>query len=241
MRLSVVTGKLGRDESFRRLLQSVFEHTCVEFELIIADASDVPYAPSAPNVHVIHEKPRQTHSTGYNAAFRACRGEFLLWLNDDAEVTPGYDREAIAFMEAHPKIGLGALHYSEPENGIEFHVNSAWDCLYANFGIFRKSLGEQIGYFDEDIRMYGSDNSIALKVLLANFGIADIPRAKIIHHSVNDAVRSANQIGRLRDNETLTRKYMPLQNQWTSAFRRHYVETGTVPWSHGRQPQAVRR
>lgn len=240
-KLSLVTGSINRPEALSRMVRSIEAHTRVEWELVISDASGVPYGSINPRVHVIHEKPRLGHSKGYNVAFRRCEGEFILWLNDDAEVCPGYDTESIAFMESHPRIGLGALHYSEPENRIEFHVNDAWDCIYANFGIFRKSLGEQIGFFDEEIRMYGADNSIALRVLLADYGIADIPKARIIHHSVNDAIRAENQIGRLRDNEILTRKYMPLQGQWVAAFRRHRVETGTIPWSHGRQPQTVRR
>src|SRR4026207_564490 len=98
LKLSLVTGKVGRDESFARLVDSIFTHTRTPWELVVADASPEPYVSSLPNVRVLHEKPRLTHSKGYNAAFRACLGEFILWLNDDAEVCEGYDTAAVAFM-----------------------------------------------------------------------------------------------------------------------------------------------
>lgn len=235
--LSLVTGKVERDISFRRLVDSILRNTVVDFELIVSDASDIAYVPESKFIKVIHEKPRKTHSHGYNAAFRACSGKFAIWLNDDAEVCPGYDTESIVFMEAHPRIGLGALHYSE--NGGPFHVNEAYGCIYGNFGIVRKELGDSVGWFDPDLRMYGCDNSLAFRILLADYGIADISKAKILHHSVNDPIRSQNQIGRPRDNQILTDRYMPQRTEWLAAFRRHYVNTGTVPWVHGREPSKV--
>src|SRR5688572_9609977 len=113
MKLSLVTGKVERDGPFQRLVNSIVDHTAVPWELVVADASETPYVPEDDRIRVLHEKPRLTHSKGYNTAFRACLGEYILWLNDDAEVCPGYDTESIKFMEAHRRVGLGALHYSE--------------------------------------------------------------------------------------------------------------------------------
>jgi GT2 family glycosyltransferase len=234
-KLSLVTGKVERDAPFQRLVDSVIRETSLPWEMVVADASEVPYKPQDPRIRVIHEKPRKTHSQGYNAAFRQCTGDYILWLNDDAEVCPNYDTEAVSFMDAHPKIGLGALHYSE--SGGEFHVNEAWQTIYANFGIFPRSLGETVGYFDPEIHMYGADNSLALKILLQNRGIADIPKARIIHHSEKDAIRANNQARRHADNKVLSDKYMPLRRHWLFAYRRHHVPSGHLPWAHGVRPE----
>ncbi len=237
-KLSLITGTYNRPSQCERLIASVLKHTTTPFELIISDASDVPLRVEADErVRLLEERPRVGHCKGYNRAFRAAQGEWLLWLNDDAEVIAGYDVEAIAFMESHPNIGLGALHYSE--NGGAWHVNSSWNVLYANFGIFRKSLGEQVGYFDEDIHMYGADNSLAFRVLLRGFGIADIPKARILHHSEADAVRAENQKTRLRDNGVLTKKYMPLRAMWTSAFNKHRNACSALAWSHGKSEKVL--
>lgn len=230
--LSLITGTLNRPAAFRRLLDSIIEKTVISWELIVGDAcEEQTYTLDVPeNVTVFHEKPRLGHSKGYNKAFRMAKGEYLLWLNDDAEVCEGYADEAVGFMEDNPQIGLGALHYSE--NGGPFHVNSAWDCMYANFGIFRKDVGEKVGYFDEEIQMYGADNSIAFRMLLAGYGIADIPEAKILHHSVSDRLRQDNQANRYRDNKTLQYKYLPLKSRWLPVYLLHRRES-VAPWSHG--------
>lgn len=229
--LSLVTGAFNRPEAFRRLVDSIVKHTKVGWELVCSDASDVPLVCDDERVRILPERPRQGHCRGYNRAFREAKGPWLLWLNDDAEVCPGYDTEAIAFMEAHPQIGLGALHYSE--NGGPFHVNSAYGAIYANFGIFRKVIGEQVGFYDEDIEMYGADNAFALQILLAGYGIADIPSAKILHHSVNDQMRMNNQRNRANDNRTLTKKYMPLRARWLNTYNQHRILTDSTVWAHG--------
>lgn len=235
--LSLVTGKVERDRSFQRLIDSIFRHTVTDFELVVADASEVPYASADPRVRVIHEQPRRGHSAGYNAAFRLARGRYILWLNDDAEVCPDYDVEALTFMQSHPNIGLGALHYSE--NGGPFHVNEAWSCMYANFGIFSRAVGAEVGFFDEAIGMYGADNSFAIRILLSNRGVADIPKARIIHHSEKDQIRADNQVNRMRDNKMLQQLYMPLRRQWTAAYLRHRILSETKAWPHGVRPQTV--
>lgn len=237
--LSVVTGAVNRPTQLMRFVDSVVRHTrTASWELIIADASDTPIDQSRlpSNARVLPERPRLGHTRGYNVAFRASCGKYIIWGNDDAEVCEGYDVAAIEFMESHPKIGLGALHYSE--NGGPFHVNSAWGCLYANFGIFPRWLGEQVGFFDENLHMYGADNSLAIRILLAKYGVADIPNARILHHSEKDEIRAENQKLRKLDNQTLTSKYMPLRNQWRNMYEYRKFEA-SQPWAHGVNPEKV--
>lgn len=236
--LSLVTGKVGRDESFQRLVDSVIAHTVVDWELVISDASQTPYAPALPNIRVIHENPRLGCAAGYNAAFRQALGEYVIWLNDDAEVMAGYAESAIAFMETHPQIGLGALHYSE--NAGEFRWNSAWGCGYSNFGIIKRSLGDQVGWFGNLVKMYGCDNVITLEVLLAGYGVADIPNSRVLHHSEKDQTRAENQQHRAHDNLLLSQRYMPLKAQWQATYNKYRMES-SIPWSHGMQPRLVRR
>lgn len=204
--LSVITGSLNRPDSLQRLVDSFYEHTSVSAELIISDASDVPFiTKDTENIKVLPERPRLGCTAGYNRAFREARGKYVIWLNDDATVLPGYDTAAIAFMDAHPEIGLGALYYSN--NGGPFHVNSYWDMVYANFGIINREFGERIGWFDEDITMYGCDNSIAFRTLLDNKGIATIPGAMLRHHVVEDEIKLDNQKYREQGSQVLQRKY----------------------------------
>ncbi len=238
-KLSLIVGTRNRTESFQRLVDSIIRYTSVPWELVVSDASDTPIVCKDDRVRIIPERPRLGCTKGYNVAFRAAQGEYLIWLNDDAEVCEGYAETAIAFMEKYPRIGLGALHYSE--DGGPFRVNSAWGVPYANFGIISKWLGDVVGWFDEDLEMYGCDNSLTIRVLMAGSGVSDIPGAHIIHHSVKDEHRLENQRTRHRDNEKLTNKYMPHREDWVNNYRRLKVNTGTIAWAHGRAPEMASR
>lgn len=209
--LSIVTGTRNRPAELHRLIASIYDHTDLDWELIIADASDDPVVSKSKNVIVIPERPRLGCTAGYNVAFRRARGKWVMWLNDDCEVTPGYADLAIRFMENHATIGLGAFYYSDP-NHSGFQVNKCcYGMLYANFGILLRTLGVEIGWFDEDLKMYGNDNSLAYRVLLAGKGIAAIPDAKVIHHSTPDRHRIENNdmTFRVAQAELLKAKYGP--------------------------------
>lgn len=217
--LSLVTGTRNRPDEFRRLVHSIQERTSVSWELIVGDASDDPITESYPHVIMLPENPRLGCTKGYNRAFKETRGKWVIWLNDDAEVQPGYAEAAIRFMETHPQIGLGALYYSDTLTREGYHVNTCcYGMVYANFGILSRELGEQVGWFDEILPMYGNDNSLAFRVLLAGKGIAGIPDARIIHHSEDDLCRRQNNNNREQDSYTLKNKYGPHLKQMREVY-----------------------
>ncbi len=225
--LSIITGTRNRPVAFRRLVDSIEEHTDVHWELVISDASDIPIEkePVAtdatwPRIRVLAERPRLGCTAGYNRAFKEAKGRWVVWLNDDVTVTAGWATTAIAFMRDHLPIGLGAFYYDEPERKTPLAVNDGWGIPYANFGILRRDLGEQIGWFDDDLRMYGNDNSLTFKVLMAGLGVAGIPGTVLHHHSVDDIERVENQRGRFQDNEILRRKYFHLIDYMKSIYLR---------------------
>src|SRR5512146_1850241 len=89
--LSLVTGHVNRHRSLVRLIHSIREHTTVDWELVISDASDECYQTNGPRIVVLEEKPRLSNTQGYNRAFHRTKGQWIIYLNDDAEVTAGYD------------------------------------------------------------------------------------------------------------------------------------------------------
>lgn len=182
------------------------------------DASPTPYAGAVPdNVQLIHESPRMGMVKGYNHAFKLCRGEFVLWLNDDAEVLPGYDSAGVNLLRTYPEVGMGAYYYKE---GPRFHVNMLYRMIFANFGIIRNWLGNQIGWFDDELTMYGSDNSITFKVLLAGFGVVTVPGPNIIHHSEQDDMRRENEPLRKTDGDKLNARYSSRAKEMQEVYNR---------------------
>lgn len=231
--LSIVVGTRNRPDSFRRLVDSVEDYTAVDWELIVADASDIPIEdqPVATEeawrrIVVLPERPRLGCTKGYNRAFRETRGKWVIWLNDDTTVTPGYAENAIGFMKKHLEIGLGALRYDEP--GCLPQTNIAWDLPYANFGILRRVMGNRVDWFDEDFPMYGNDNSLTFRVLLAGYGIAEVPDVVIHHHPAEDDERKENFRYRRTATDILTRKY----EQHLPAMREVYERTRLKEMTH---------
>lgn len=192
--ISLVTGTWNRPDAFRRLVKAVFDRARVPTEIVVADCSEKPVAssdfPGLP-ISVIHDWPKTSMVRGYNRCFARARGDWVVWANDDAEPLPGWDEAALVFMQGHPEVGMGAVYYSQ--NGGPFHVNEYQGHVYANFGFLKRKLGDSLGWYDIDLRMYGSDNSLTLKVLLAGLGVVGIPGAYWLHHSVQDQQRMANE------------------------------------------------
>lgn len=237
--LSLVTGTIDRHASLKKFVESVIRHAQLSYELLIIDAGSEPIScmplPLLPaEARVIREWPRKTYVSGYNSAFRECRGEFVVWLNDDAEVTAGWDVAAVDFMRAHPQVGIGCMPFFDPNRPTErgaspvegFNVSELWGLPYANFGIISRELGDKVGWFDSDLTMYGSDNSITFKVLLAGFGVAPIANARIIHHRFKDHIRQVNQASRARivDGKTIVERYRPQIRKLNKAFWTHIPE-----------------
>lgn len=207
MKLSIVTGTVERPQALRRFVGSVFEHANpdLDWELIIADASRNPTFVKHPRVKTIHEWPRAGHAVGYNRAFREAKGEYVAWMNDDVIVRKDWDIKALSYMEQNPWCGLGAIYYSE--GGCCFHVNSWLGLPYANFGIIEKKFGDEIGWFDEFCRMYGADNSIAFKTLLAGRGIGGCLGSTVEHWPVMDAIKRDNIARQAEDASNLMSVY----------------------------------
>lgn len=242
--LSLVTGTRNRPDDFRRLVDSVDRYTSVSWELVVSDASDTPIENEAvatretwPQIRVIPERPRLGCTLGYNRAFRAATGEWVIWLNDDCVVESGYADEAIGFMLAHPSVGLGAIPYREPTRA-NYMVNSYFGMIYANFGILKRELGNEIGWFDEELPMYGNDNSLAFRVLLAGRGIAEVVGARIFHFATADQNRRNNnsETQRHRDVNVLIAKYGPQMD----LMRQTYVNMGGTKGANEQTPDWAR-
>jgi len=243
--ISIVTGTRNRPNDFRRLVDSIEAGTTIEWELVVSDASDSPLEledvatdETWPRIRIIPERPRLGCTKGYNVAFRAARGEFVLWANDDAILEHGCADNAVQFMRDHPEIGMGAIPYAEPRRP-RYQVNSYFGMIYGNFGIVRRECGEQVGWFDEEFPMYGNDNSFAFRVLLAGKGILEVPNARMFHFATDDAHRAENnnQAQRIRDVERLVEKYGPHMAEMRATYKR----CGGPLFGHEQSPDWARQ
>lgn len=224
--LSLVTGTVDRQASFERLLQSVLRNTPpVRWELLVSDGSSKPYNLKLPKqVTFIPDGGRPGFSKAINLACRAARGKYVVWLNDDCEVQPGWAAAAVYFMEHEPKVGIGAIYWCDHRP--PWKIDRCWGIPYANFGILRKSLGDELGWFDESIGMYGSDTDLCFRVLDRGLAVAPVPGSRILHHREEDNFRWKNQANAKPDIERVKARWEPHLARLTDLCRRMPAELG---------------
>lgn len=215
-RLGLLVGSTpDRPEELRRLVASLDAHSLTDWRLYVgymAPPEDpLPGLATHSHVTVSREWPRAGVSAGYNALAALGDEEWIGWLNDDAEVEPGWDAAAIRALEAHPRAGIAALPYITPHPPAGWHVNTfPGTLLYANFGIFRREVFARAGGFDPRVFMYGCDNALCFRILALGLGILPVADARIVHHYREDMRRADNAA----QNEKRRRGWEDVFTEW---------------------------
>jgi N-acetylglucosaminyl-diphospho-decaprenol L-rhamnosyltransferase len=68
---------------------------------------------------VVQHNRRQGFSANNNSAIRQCSGRYVLILNPDTVVEPGALERVVAFMDAHPRVGLCGPRLRFPDGRIQ--------------------------------------------------------------------------------------------------------------------------
>lgn len=243
--LSIVCGTRNRRDSYMRFVNSVIRTASVPTELLIGDASDEAYAPMlvpADLRNVVRfvpsvETPRVGHVKGYDRLFRMATGKWVCWFNDDCEMVDGWDRIAIDFMESHPEVGIGCIYFRDDTgSGLsnEYVVQSLYRCVYPNFGVLSREFGDQLGWFDESLFLYGADTAIGFSALEAGKAVVPIPGCKTIHYREQDESRAENYAdARSRQDRTKFDKKWKFKAPELRSFMNN-------TFGHLKQPETIR-
>lgn len=160
-----------------------------------------------PEVKVVAHADNLGFSAAINAGIRASSGEYIAALNNDTEVDPHWLEVLVAVLDVRSDVGLCAskvLDFADrrvidsygdgyARTGIAFKVGIlARDrgqfskplevlspCAAAS--IYRRSLFEDIGVFDEDFFCYMEDVDIGLRAALAGYRCLVVPDALVYH------------------------------------------------------------
>jgi GT2 family glycosyltransferase len=217
--LSLVTGTRNRPDAVATLARSALAHAGDDFELLIADASARPggFASADPRIEVIPETTPLGYPRGYNALFRRARGRWICFLNDDAELAPGFGAALRGAIERRPEVDLFCLPVVERGEAVA-QVLLCMGMPYACMGAVRREAGCAVGWFDEGYRFYGPDSDLALRLIAAGRRLAPAPGARVIHHRADDAERAGNAAFFAQDNARLLALWRPRR----AALRRRY-------------------
>ena len=164
-----------------------------------------------PKVELVLNSENIGFTRGNNAARKVARGEYLLFLNSDTKVFPKTLETMVQFMDEDPKIGIstclsllpsGKLYYAchrgfpTPWNSLLYFLGlpsnyngSFWpinkiheiDACSGSFLLIRRTLLEEINWFDEDYFAYGEDIEMCYQVKKLGYKVMFNPTVKIIH------------------------------------------------------------
>ncbi len=159
-------------------------------------------------LRVIENRENRGFCAANNQGIAAARGDLIALLNNDAEADPAWLAELSGAFAGRPDTGMAAskiLVHEDPTTidkvGHLIYLDGqnrgrgtgqrdrgqfdeieevAWPdgcaCMY------RRSMLERIGGFDEDFFAYADDAELGLRARIAGWGCLYIPRAVVRHH-----------------------------------------------------------
>lgn len=145
---------------------------------------------------------------GNNAGMRIASGKYLALLNNDTKVDPAWLENLLNAAEASSlTIGMWAckiLFYDHPDiidnvglliypDGLgrgkgrletdQGQYDQPGEALFPSgcAGLYRKSMLDEIGLFDDEFFAYADDMDLGLRARLAGWGCVYVPSAKVYH------------------------------------------------------------
>ena len=215
------------------------------FEVVLADdaSSDAEMAHFAevPNLRRLRQKRNVGFVRNCNAAYAACRGEYVLLLNNDAQVLPGaIERLAAALDEdgtvaaVGPKLLYpnGRLQeagcyirrngestmvglFADPEEGGFCRDRDVTYCSGAALMVRRDAVGPTL--FDDAFQpAYCEDADLCLRLIAAGRRVRYVHGAVVVHHlSV-----STNRQSQARKLRSIARNQQKLADRWGTLLAR---------------------
>jgi GT2 family glycosyltransferase len=170
-----------------------------------------------PQVRLIANRENRGFAAANNQAIRATDSEFVVTLNNDTEVAPEWLGELVGAADADPSVGACAsrmLFADRPHMinsaGIALDkAGIAWDWrggegddlqerepvevfgACAGAALYRRSMLDEIGLFDEDFFAYLEDVDLAWRAQWAGWCTLSVPTARVLHYHSGTAVEGS--------------------------------------------------
>lgn len=235
-------------------LVSILEHTKdVAYEVIIADDVSCDATEHldryAEGLVICRNETNQGFLRNCNHAARHAKGSYVMFLNNDTQVTEGWLGSIVSLMESDPSIGMVGSKLVYPDGrlqeagGIIWSDGSGWnygrlddpdkpeynyvkdvDYISGAAILLSRKLWQQIGGFDERFApAYCEDSDLAFEVRKAGYRVVYQPLSKVIHYEGVSNGTDVQGTGLKRYQVENSRK---LKEKWASEFERQCVNNG---------------
>jgi GT2 family glycosyltransferase len=189
---------------------SLTQQTYRNYEMILVDNGSKDDSISFmkehyPSVHLVQLSSNTGFAGGTNAGIKEAKGEFILTLNNDTCVFSDFIEKLSQPMIREPLVGMCASKMITPDGKINStgiclsRSGAAWDrggfeqdnrqynheeevfgpC--AGAALYRKTMLDEIGLFDEDFFLFMEDVDLAFRARLAGWKCMYAPEARVIH------------------------------------------------------------
>ncbi|MGB9177188.1 MAG: glycosyltransferase family 2 protein [Methanoregula sp.] len=208
--ISVVVVNYNGMKFLEGCLTSLDRQTYQDFEVIVVDNGSSDNSPAYireryPSVILVETGENLGFAGGTNAGIHIAKGEFILTLNNDTIADPHLLEEIVQPMRSDARIGMCASKMLFPDGRINSTAicisrsGAAWDrgigetdhgqydvaeevfgpC--AGAALYRRSMLDEIGLFDEDFFLYMEDLDLAFRAQLAGWKCMYVPTAHVVH------------------------------------------------------------
>jgi GT2 family glycosyltransferase len=209
----------------KECLDALAAQTFRDFETILvdngsSDGSAEYVRDNFPWVRLLELPENTGFAEGNNRGLALAQGTYIVALNNDTKVAPDFLQEMVQAVQSDGQIGMAAakmmnyyapriidcaglkislngLGYSigidEPDNGQYDHVDLFGPCGGA--ALYRRSMLDEIGFFDPDFFAYYEDYDLAWRARLAGWKAVSASRALVYHvHSATGGMMSPFKI-----------------------------------------------
>ena len=235
-------------------LASILDYTKdVSYEVIIADDVSTDATKDlgqyAKGLVIRRNKTNQGFLLNCNQAAQAARGKYILFLNNDTQVTEGWLSSLVGLIESDSSIGMVGSKLVYPDGrlqeagGIIWSDGSGWnygrmddpdkpeynyvkdvDYISGASIMIRRSLWEQIGGFDVRYApAYCEDVDLAFEVRRAGYRVVYQPLSKVIHF---EGVSNGTDVNGTGLKRYQAENFKKLKEKWAEEMKNQYVNDG---------------
>ncbi len=213
-RISIIVLCYNKVEYTDRCLTYLFKNTSYpNYEVIAVDNASVDDTPAfletfSKRIRFVHSPSNLGFVGGNNKASEYADGEYLVFLNNDTEVQPGWLEHLYECFELYPEAGaVGAKliypnYILQEAGGIIFQDGSGWNYGKGNYPhaarfsfarevdycsgaalMVRKDLFFKLGKFDPRFApAYYEDTDLCFSIRKLGYKVMYCPKSEVIHH-----------------------------------------------------------
>lgn len=211
-RVSIIIPNWNGAHLLPACLKDLRTQTFTDFETLVVDNGSKDgslklLAEQFPEVRVLLHAENLGFSAAINTGIAAGIGEYVVALNNDTEIDPGWLAALVETMDRHPEAGLATSKILDFRNrdiidtvgdgysltGLSYKIGSRckdhelhsepFDVFGASAcaAIYRRSMLDDIGVFDVHFFAYMEDVDLSIRARLAGYRCLSVPAAKIYH------------------------------------------------------------